>query len=126
VTKSRESHDGGAPAVADRQCAWCGRRLAVRSGPGRPRRYCGHACRQRDYEARRRATEVGLSESDLIVARQALADLHDRLYVLEAAIEDVERDLASSSTKRDYEDAVAWLLDAARPLLDARLTDNST
>ena len=43
-------------------------------------------------------------------------DLRDRLYVLEAAIEDVERDLGSGSTKADYREAVEWLLDAARPL----------
>jgi hypothetical protein len=124
VTKSDEGYERGESAAADRRCAWCGRRLVVRPGPGRPRRYCAHACRQRDYEARQRAAEVGLSENELIVARQALADLHDRLYVLEAAIEDVERDLATSPTKRDYEEAVAWLLDAARPLLDTRLREH--
>ena len=44
--------------------------------------------------------------------------LNDRLYVLEAAVEDVERDLAASSTKQDYVEAVEWLLDACRPLLE--------
>jgi hypothetical protein len=62
-----------------------------------------------------------LSESELVVARQELDALHDALYMLEAAVEDVERDLRTSSTKRDYEEAVAWLLDAARPLVDLRV-----
>jgi hypothetical protein len=88
---------------------------------GRPRQYCRHSCRQRDYEARRRASEVGLSEAELVIARQELDALHDALYVLEAAVEDVERDLQASSTRRDYEEAVAWLLDAARPLAALRL-----
>jgi hypothetical protein len=40
--------------------------------------------------------------------------------VLEAAIEDVDRDLAGSPTPADYRDAVAWLLDAARPVVEKR------
>ena len=85
-------------------------------GPGRPREFCRRSCRQRDYEARQRAAEVGLSEDELVLTRQAMDDLRDRLYVLEAAIEDVERDLAGSPTRAEYRDAVEWLLDAARPL----------
>jgi hypothetical protein len=54
------------------------------------------------------------------VARRALDELLDQLYVLEAAVEDVERDLAGASpSKQDYVDAVQWLLQAAKPLLDA-------
>jgi len=52
------------------------------------------------------------------VTREELETLHDQLYVLEAAVEDVERDLHGSPTKQDYVDAVAWLLDACRPLLN--------
>ena len=88
-------------------------------GPGRPREFCRRSCRQRDYEARQRATEVGLSEHELVLTRQAMDDLRDRLYVLECAVEDVERDLSGSSTKSEYADAVAWLLDAARPVIEA-------
>jgi hypothetical protein len=83
---------------------------------GRPRRYCRAVCRQRDFEARQRAAEVGLTETELVITRGELETLHDQLYVLEAAVEDVERDLAGSPTKQDYADAVAWLLQAARPL----------
>jgi hypothetical protein len=57
-----------------------------------------------------------LSEAELIVTRDELDALHDQLYVLEAAIEDVERDLESSATKQDYVEAIEWLLDACRPL----------
>jgi hypothetical protein len=63
---------------------------------------------------------VGLSEHELIVARRELDDLYDRLYVLEAAIEDVDRDLADDPTFGDYRDAVAWLLAAARPVVEQR------
>lgn len=88
-------------------------------GPGRPREFCRRSCRQRDYEARQRAAEVGLSEHELVLTRQAMDELRDRIYVLECAVEDVERDLAGSPTKAEYGDAVAWLLDAARPVIDS-------
>jgi hypothetical protein len=84
---------------------------------GRPRRYCRAVCRQRDFEARQRAAEVGLTETELVMTRSQLDELYDQLYVLEAAVEDVERDLGSGSpSKQDYADAVAWLLQAAKPL----------
>jgi hypothetical protein len=57
-----------------------------------------------------------LSDAELVVTREELDALHDQLYVLEAAVEDVERDLASSTTKQDYVEALEWLLDACRPL----------
>ena len=100
------------------QCGWCRRSLPERNGPGRPRVFCRQACRQAAYVAGRRRDELGLSEEELIVARRALDELRDQIYVLEAAVEDVERDLAGGpATKRDLQDAVEWLLDAARPLV---------
>jgi hypothetical protein len=100
------------------RCRWCGRKLAVGAGPGRPRAFCSQACRQRDYIARLRAQEAGLSDAELVVTREELEALHDQLYVLEAAVEDVERDLKGSPTKQDYVEAVEWPLDACRPLLE--------
>lgn len=67
--------------------------------------------------ARQRRSEVGLSESELIVARTALEALRDRIYVLEAAIEDVERDLADAEDEHDVRSALDWLLTAARPVV---------
>ena len=104
------------PAPA--RCEWCGRGLPVRDGPGRPRRFCRQACRQAAYVAGQRRAELGLSESELVITRQALDELRDRLYVLEAAIEDVERDLTEAETPQDLQDAVDWLLAAARPLVE--------
>jgi hypothetical protein len=98
------------------RCPWCRRPVAARSGPGRPRLYCRRSCRQRAFEHRRRLQELGLTEAELVVARRDLDALHDALYVLEAAIEDVDQDLARSRTKADVEAALAWLLAAARPL----------
>jgi hypothetical protein len=75
------------------RCRWCGREYAAAAGPGRPRLYCRRSCRQRDYEARRRAAEVGLGEHELIVTRQELHELRDRLYLLARTVDDVEQDL---------------------------------
>ena len=100
----------------DARCDWCGRGLAPREGPGRPRRFCRQACRQAAYVAGQRRAELGLSEGELIVARRALDELRDKLYVLEAAVEDVERDLVEAESEQEVRDALQWLLDAARPL----------
>jgi hypothetical protein len=99
------------------RCRWCGRAIEV-AATGRPRAFCRASCKQRDYEARRRSRELGLSENELVVTRAALDALNDQRYVLHAAVEDVERDLAGHPTKQDYVEAVTWLLDACRPLLD--------
>ncbi len=57
-----------------------------------------------------------MSEHELVLTRSEIDSLRDRLYVLEAAVEDVDRDLAGSPTKADYREAIGWILDAARPL----------
>jgi hypothetical protein len=68
--------------------------------------------------ARQRAAELDLNENELVIARSELDALHDELYVLACAVEDVERDLAASDSpsQRELSEALAWLLDAARPL----------
>jgi hypothetical protein len=99
--------------------------VAATPGPGRPREYCRRSCRQRDYEARRRSSELGIGDAHLVVARAELDDLHDRLYELQAAIEDVDRDLAAADPpgERDYREALAWLLSVSRPLAERRFGD---
>jgi hypothetical protein len=100
-----------------RRCRWCQRPLPERDGPGRPREYCRQGCRQRDYEARRRAVERGLDEGEIIVTRARLDDLNDRLWVLSCAIQDVDGDLERAADVSDYRAAIQWLLEAARPLV---------
>ena len=100
------------------RCRWCGRPLPSRAGPGRPRRYCRDGCRQQAYAARRLARAHGLGDGDVVVHRQALEDLQGRLYCLQAALEDVERDLAGTPSADDYRDAFAWLQSNAQPLAE--------
>ena len=92
-------------------------RRSTSAGPGRPKEFCRQGCRQADYVARQRSAEVGLGESELIVTRAALDDLRDRIYVLEAAIQDVDRDRDASEGEQDLRDALEWLLTAARPIV---------
>jgi hypothetical protein len=92
--------------------------LAHQPGRGRPRRYCRHGCRQAAHLARKLAAAHGLGDDDVIVSRTTLDDLQSRLYCLQAALEDVDRDLEVSSEPDDVAAALRWLLDNARPLAE--------
>jgi hypothetical protein len=50
------------------------------------------------------------------VDREALEELQSRLYCLQAALEDVDRDLAASLEPADVAEALSWLAENARPL----------
>ena len=108
---------GNRPSATSRRCRWCQRPITAREGPGRPSEFCRQSCRQRDYEARRRATERGLDEGEIILTRSRLDQLQDRLWVLACAIQDVDGDLRRSAELADYRAALDWLLEAARPLV---------
>jgi len=55
------------------------------------------------------------------MARSELEQLRDAMYVLEAAVEDVDRDLAEAADDpAEVKRALDWILQAARPLLDLR------
>ena len=68
--------------------------------------------------ARKLAESHGLGDDDLIVSRPALEELQSRLYCLQAAIEDVDRDLATSAEPADVAEAFAWLMENARPVAE--------
>ena len=103
------------------RCRWCGRPLDARSGPGRPPQYCRPSHRQRDYEVRRRSADLGLSDAELVVTRDALRQLQDQVYMLECAIEDTERELATDDTPEVVRRSLDWVLEAARPLITTRV-----
>lgn len=101
-------------------CRWCRHPLAESSGPGRPKKYCSQKCRQWDWVSRQRATELELSENELVVAREELDHLKDLIFVLQCAVNDVRQDLqAPRHTKESLGDMVTWLLDAAEPVTTA-------
>ncbi len=65
------------------------------------------------------AERHGLGPRDALVDRTTLSRLNDRLYVLEAACDDVRRDLAEEPDVDVYRAAVVHLLEAALPLRSA-------
>lgn len=71
--------------------------------------------------SRQRASELALSEQELVVTRSELEGLLDDLYVLECAVADTQRDLVHELTKAEAVEALRWLLDAAEPLCRRRL-----
>jgi hypothetical protein len=103
---------------AGERCRWCGRRFTPTPGRGRPRLYCRQGCRQQAHMARKLAAAHGLGDDDLVVSRTDLDELQSRLYCLQAAIEDVDRDLAESAEPEDVAAALGWLLEHARPLAE--------
>jgi hypothetical protein len=91
---------------------------------GRPRVFCSQACRQWDWVGRQRARELQLGEDELIITKAELDQLHDDLYVLACAVDDVDRDKSSagkSVSARELDEMLSWLLDAARPIRDREL-----
>ena len=88
---------------------------------GRPRVFCSQACRQWDWVGRQRARELQLGEDELIITKAELDQLHDDLYVLACAVDDVDRDKSSAGKSvpaRELDEMLSWLLDAARPIRD--------
>lgn len=104
-----------------RRCRWCGAEFPIERRPGRPRLYCRRSHRQRHYEAMTLAARHGLGPKDALIDAAKLRRLNDRLYVLEAACEDVRNDLADAPDIDSYRDAVVHLLEAALPLQSAYL-----
>lgn len=111
--------------VRNSRCRWC-RRVLPAQKIGRPREFCSQACRQWDWVGRQRARELQLNENELIVAKATLDQLHDELYVLACAVDDVERDLAAANKGpglKDLKEMLSWLLEAARPIRDRELVN---
>jgi len=100
----RESRSG------ERRCGWCSRVLPGKGSVGRPRQYCGQACRQRAYEQRSATAKAGLSADVVLVARAELDGLQDRLYQLRCALEDVQTLLSERPTKAELERSLADLV----------------
>ena len=84
--------------------------LPTQESVGRPRLYCGQACRQRAYEQRSATAKAGLSDDVVLVTRAELDGLQDRLYQLRCAIEDVQTVLSEKPTKAELERSLTELV----------------
>jgi len=98
-------------------CGWCHRPIEQLPRAGRPRVFCSRSHRQRAYEARRRNHALGIPAGQAVVSEADLQSLHDRLYRLESAIEDVHADLRGKPGARAYREAFEHLYDSAKDLL---------
>lgn len=104
-------------AAIDRlPCVWCGRQVDQRSGAGRPRRYCAQSCRQRAYEQRTALRRSGLPVDAVVLSAAEVRDLHDRLFQLRCAAEDIVTALDEGVPADEVRAAATELLMAARAL----------
>ncbi|MGY1705625.1 hypothetical protein ACI79C_13730 [Geodermatophilus sp. SYSU D00697] len=115
VTDEEASTDPALPGPrresgTERRCGWCRRVLPQQGSVGRPRQYCGQACRQRAYEQRSATAKAGLSGDVVLVTRSELDGLQDRLYQLRCALEDVQTLLSERHTKAELERTLADLV----------------
>ena len=73
--------------------------------------------------SRQRASELALSENELVMTRDELDALKDQIYVLHCALKDVQTDLASPrQTKESLMEMLGWLIQAADPIASTSLT----
>jgi hypothetical protein len=108
--KARPTSRSRRAAGEERRCGWCRSVLPAQESVGRPRLYCGQACRQRAYEQRSATAKAGLSADVVLVTRAELDGLQDRLYQLRCAIEDVQTLLTEKPTKAELERSLADLV----------------
>ena len=84
------------------------------SATGRPAKYCRRSCRQRQFEARSKAAGAGLSDDELVVARNELDDLNDRLYEIRLLCEEAR---IQAQDRWDPSEVLERLLDAAESVI---------
>ncbi|WP_031465807.1 hypothetical protein [Sciscionella sediminilitoris] len=99
-----------------RHCGWCGRSLPEAERGGRPRRYCGQACRQRAYERRTAAERTGIPDDAVVLSSAELGDLQDRLFQLRCAAEDVHTAAAEGAELAELRDLAERLVTTVREL----------
>ena len=83
--------------------------------------YCRRSHRQRAFEARHLAASHGLGGDDVLMSRATLSELRDALYQLEAAMEDVDTDLAEADDPDGLRAALWHMYGAAANLRGVRI-----
>ena len=71
------------------------------------------------YEARRRSTEMGLGERELVVTRQQLDELTDAMFVLSEALDDARRAARGVSNLEEANELLGGVFEAAEAALPA-------
>lgn len=90
-------------------CSWCGVEIP-RPSRGRRPRYCGRSCRQRAYEVR--SAGVGT----MVLDDEALQRLHDGLYQLRCAAEDLRTAVSEGADPSEIGKMAAEIEELAQAL----------
>lgn len=94
-------------------CTWCGKEMAPNPS-GRHRKYCSQACRQRCYEQRNQLKGTTIPEDSVIMTAAKAAHMHDQLFELRCAAEDIQTALREGEDAETMEILVEELLALAR------------
>lgn len=108
---------------AGERCRWCGTVFLTRSGPGRPRVYCSHSCRQQHYVERRTAVGDGRDPDRIVVTRADYEAFESKRLQLQLALDDVARAKAESGTVRA--ELYEWVLEHAQAVVGADLRSDA-
>lgn len=60
---------------------------------GRKPKYCRRSCRQRAFEARHRGQQLGVADDELVITRNELDDVNDRLFEVSVVARDAQLQL---------------------------------
>jgi hypothetical protein len=101
----------GTPKYSEATCIFCGNDLGARNSSGRRRVYCTQSCRQRAYQSRKRATQLGLRDGEQVVSLMTVTRINKGLKSLAKALTQVEKAHMDAADEN-----VAALCAAARKL----------
>lgn len=100
-------------------CEWCGKEFSVNLR-GRPRKFCGTACKQRAYEHRNVAGPGRVDEGGVTLSANRLAALRDGLFELRCAAEDISTAASEGESPEEVRKLCGELVAMARRLEDIR------
>ncbi|GAA4801264.1 hypothetical protein [Corynebacterium canis] len=86
----------------EKRCEWCGKPIPLPpANRGRPKRYCNRSCRQRAYEQRNLHITKKIPRQGVRLSYGQLLMLHDRLFALRCASEDIQIALQDESPDQE-------------------------
>ncbi len=98
-----------------RRCAWCGKEMADNPS-GRKRKYCDQSCRQRAYEQRKLLEGTAIPADSLILSAEKAEMLHDQLFELRCAAEDISTAVAEGEDRSGVQTLTEELVTLAREI----------
>ncbi|MEJ5996687.1 hypothetical protein [Corynebacterium sp. H130] len=96
-------------------CAWCGKPIDA-GGRGRPKKYCGHSCRQRAYEQRNGVAGTAIPAEAVILRPEKVSRLKDSLFELRCAAEDVATAASEGASAEEMRQLCDDLVELARDI----------